>query len=110
MAAIEFGRNLHGEIELLHRGLHAGPVGNRGRKVAAQSDEDFGCTGEHRFDGADRVVAVRGRRPETEGPFNAIEQGGGRLLGNSDSAVPLHTARADDGTSRVDRRGYAGRG
>ncbi len=50
VAAVQLGRDMHGQVARTHRFPYAWRIGGRNRKIAAQPDEHFELAGKHCFD------------------------------------------------------------
>ena len=64
MAAIQLGRDVHGQIARAHRFPRARRVRRRDREVAAEADEHLHLAVEHRLNRVDHVEPVLARRLE----------------------------------------------
>ena len=90
MRAIEFGGDMHREIEASHRLERDFRIGHRNGKVAAETDQGLGSPIPDCLDSFDGVVALVARRFESEYAGNSVQQFIARNLGNADRAVSLH--------------------
>ena len=104
VAAVELGRDLHGEAHVRPRLLHLLPLGDRPDEIAAETDEGLDLAGQDALAGLDRVHALFARRIEAELLGDLVERRELGLLGDADRALALDVRVASD---RRDSRAFA---
>src|SRR5207237_8770820 len=90
MRAIEFGSDMHREIEVPHRLERHFRIGHGNRKIAAETDQSLRTAVPDRLDSLERIVALVARRFESEHAGQSIQKLVIRNLGDANRAVSLH--------------------
>ncbi len=110
VAAVEFGRHLHGQRAAAQRGLGDGGVRRGRREVAAHAHEHLGAPVAHGPDGVDGVDAVLARADDAELGVQCGQELLGHLLPDAHRAVALHVGvaahRAQSGAGFADHAAH----
>src|SRR5665213_1341215 len=97
VGTIQLGRDVHGQLAVLHRRLTDRRVRRGGDKITAQRKEDVNLAVAQSADRIHRVVAVLAGRLESKLITQFVKEGVGHLLPNSHGAIPLDVAVAANG-------------
>src|ERR1700748_602760 len=106
MRAVQFGGDVHRQIEIPHRLERYFRIGHRDRKVAPEADQRLRTSIPDRLDSLDGVVALVPWRLKSEYARDCVQKLVIRNLGNADRAVALYirmaTQRRDTGALAPD--------
>jgi hypothetical protein len=99
MAAVEFRRDVDGQVQIAQRRLRRLPIGNGGGEIAADREKHLHFAPDHRFQPGDDVMSRLLRRLKAETVFQALEKVRLGNLRDADSPVALHVGMAANRTN-----------